>query len=54
MIVENRDMAEQLRESNLKLVRLLNYVLNLMEDYPHIKYPELPDTYSEMTWRMAA
>lgn len=38
-------------EDAMKVVRLLVYIRNMRQDYPDLNWPELPDNYSELTWR---
>lgn len=49
-----RTTRDQLIAANMQVIRLLNYVLNMQEDYPELPWPSLPDDYHEATWRAVA
>jgi hypothetical protein len=52
------ERAERMRleaaQSRSQLVTLLNYVMNMREDYPDLAWPDLPDTYTSKVWESVA
>lgn len=51
---ENEQLRRDKDEAHWRLIRLLSYVYNMMQDHPELDWPDLPDAYSEAIWRCAA
>lgn len=50
----NKELLAQAATANAHLVRLINYMLNMREDYPDLQWPDLPDIYDKKIWQAAS
>lgn len=48
---ENQNLRKQLDERTRQLINLIDYILELKEEYIAIDWPDFPDKYSEAIWR---
>lgn len=50
----NKELLAEAATANAHLVRLLNYVMNMREDFPDVDWPDLPDVYDKKIWQAAS
>lgn len=51
---KNRALMVENARTNSHLIRLLNYVLNMREDFADLDWPDLPDEYGSKIWKAAS